>query len=62
MNRMNVGTSYFVAPSNRTSDVKTMNVIQKNKHKVLQDLTSVLQKFEAEEEEVIKHMSEEAAV
>lgn len=54
-----MGTSYFVAPNNLTLDTESTSV-GKNQHHVIADLETILARYEAEEAERTKHMSEEA--
>ena len=59
MNRMNVGTSYFVAPYNHSTNQDIIKVVESNHEQVLTDLSRIVKRFEAEEAEKTKYMSEE---
>jgi len=60
LNRMNIGTSYFVAPNNITNDPDTIRVTQSNQSNVLNDLSKILKRYETEEAEQTKNVSVEA--
>jgi hypothetical protein len=54
LNQMNIGVSYFVTPLNQAQETADAG-----RDKVIVDLSKIVKKFDASEERLTKHMSEE---